>query len=452
MYGIFDYNNMITDNQRQKQNINRIMELQYSYTRLMYNFYINRSVPSLYFLNKGIYDTIPNVVLMPDQSWRYDPQYITAEIDKNSIINIFGKLDYITIMKIVITIVSMLFGYSLICGDKENGTLKMIMMNQISRFKVVMSKYIGGLIPLIIFYTLAIILSMIFAEFMISGIFFTNAREIILLFTLGMSLIITYYSISFAVSTITHSSRTSMALCVLLWVFLNIVIPISVAQASKIAVPGGSASDMRREIVELIIEGRRGLMEELARRTNELYQSGLEWEEAQRLASEAADEYSTRQAEHARGFVDDYNNRLNRAYAMLRSLSVITPTAAYTLTSSSISRTGYMEYKRFRDQVRIYEIIIREYLQGKIMEELNSPHRGTRIRTITEEDGRKRAVVDYGDSGRRLDISDMPRFQYAGKDIGQIMSDVLLAVISFLLWTGGSIFLAWYRFRTYDIR
>ena len=86
---------------------------------------------------------------------------------KNAFLALFSSIDLVFIFRVVLSLLALLFAYDAIAGEREGGTLRLMMTNAVSRSLILFAKYISAMacliVPLIISLTLALIL------FIISG-------------------------------------------------------------------------------------------------------------------------------------------------------------------------------------------------------------------------------------------------------------------------------------------
>ena len=61
----------------------------------------------------------------------------------NEMIPVLPALDWSFIIGTLMTLMAILLGYSAICGDKQSGTLRQVLSNPLSRFKLFFGKYLG---------------------------------------------------------------------------------------------------------------------------------------------------------------------------------------------------------------------------------------------------------------------------------------------------------------------
>ncbi|MEW6457214.1 MAG: ABC transporter permease subunit [Acidobacteriota bacterium] len=66
-----------------------------------------------------------------------------SKYGKSPILAIFGDLDLSFILRVILSLFSILYTYDAICGEKESGTLKLLLSNSITRAQIIFGKGLG---------------------------------------------------------------------------------------------------------------------------------------------------------------------------------------------------------------------------------------------------------------------------------------------------------------------
>jgi len=144
----------------------------------------------------------------------------------NPLLNAFSAIDAAVIVQIVLSLFVILIAYDVISGERERGTLGLVMSNPVLRFHILIGKYLGGmasiLFPLVIGWIAGILLML--ASPMIR---FGSAEwgRIGLLFVVSALYLSVFFMFSMLVSTRVARSATSLIWLLFLWVVLVLVIP-----------------------------------------------------------------------------------------------------------------------------------------------------------------------------------------------------------------------------------
>ena len=91
----------------------------------------------------------------------------------NPFLNLFSSIDLVFIFQVILSLLALLFAYDAVAGEREDGTLRLMLTTPISRGIILLAKYIAAMIclivPLIISLVLALILSAESGSFNFSG-------------------------------------------------------------------------------------------------------------------------------------------------------------------------------------------------------------------------------------------------------------------------------------------
>ena len=81
----------------------------------------------------------------------------------NPFLSIFLSVDVIFVFKIVLSALAILFAYNAISGEREDGTLKLVLSNPISRDTLIFGKYLGGMLSLFPIVTMSFAVGIVIA-------------------------------------------------------------------------------------------------------------------------------------------------------------------------------------------------------------------------------------------------------------------------------------------------
>ena len=142
----------------------------------------------------------------------------------NPFLSIFLSVDVIFVFKIVLSALAILFAYNTISGEREDGTLKLVLSNPVSRDLLVLGKYLGGMLSLFPIVVISFVVGVVIASASPSTIF--NVGDLLCLVTvLGVSLLYvsTCYLLGMLLSVWTKEAATTLILSMFIWGILTIV-------------------------------------------------------------------------------------------------------------------------------------------------------------------------------------------------------------------------------------
>jgi len=146
--------------------------------------------------------------------------------DYNPLPILFPPLDFLYIVTIIMSLLAMLFSYDAIAGERQSGTLRLVISNSISRTNILFGKFIGGTASLIIPFILSLLVGVLFISVNPAIQWDSSAWvELALLTAVSITFITLFYLLGLMVSTFSRYSSTSILNCLFLWVLLILVIP-----------------------------------------------------------------------------------------------------------------------------------------------------------------------------------------------------------------------------------
>jgi ABC-type transport system involved in multi-copper enzyme maturation permease subunit len=175
-----------------------------------------------------------------------------AESRDNPFLNCFFTFDFVSVLIIIISLMAFLFTYDLCTGEREAGTLKMMLANPVSRASVLAGKMTGTfftLLPMLLFsYGLCVLVILFYP-----GIHFTSSEwlRIGLIFLLSIVFLVLFMVIGLFVSSQVKHSGTGIVICLVLWVTFLFIIPNLANYSAKSFVKVGSAENLKFDIDNL---------------------------------------------------------------------------------------------------------------------------------------------------------------------------------------------------------
>ena len=142
----------------------------------------------------------------------------------NPFLTIFLTVDVVFIFKIVLSALAILFAYNTISGEREDGTLKLVLSNSIPRDTIVLGKYLGGMLSLFPIVLVSLIVALLMA--LSSGVAAFDGNDIahiVLIFGVSLLYVSTWYLLGLLLSVWTKTAATTLILSMFIWVMLTSV-------------------------------------------------------------------------------------------------------------------------------------------------------------------------------------------------------------------------------------
>ncbi|MBA7711273.1 hypothetical protein ES703_120229 [subsurface metagenome] len=396
---------------------------------------INRKPQVLSTVVNGVQEAVGRVATV---NIAYDPSMIDSKYSSSPIFAIFGALDLIFIVKIVLSLFAILFTYDAIVGEKERGTLKLALSNRIPRDRLILGKAIGGfislLIPLVIPVVLGLLILMIYPNISLSGDDWLRLGIICVMFLLYLSV---FFTLGLFVSARTSRSSTSFLLLLFIWVTFVTIIPKAAIMIAGQINPIPSVHEITAQKDAYLQEIQK---EAIAEQT-QYFKDNPRPKEPDKIAkwNEELKKWAEDFQQRLTGKIDERNAAIERDYQtkmrwqqrLAVNLSRISPASALMFASMSLARTGINEHERFLNSVKIYKPIFTKWINQKMMRSLN---------------------LEEGGQQPKPELDDMPQHEFMPErfsdSFSRIMPDLVLMVFLIILFFIG----AYVSFIRYDVR
>ena len=144
----------------------------------------------------------------------------------NPFLNLFTSIDIVLVFQGVLSLLALIFAYDALAGERERGTLRLVLTHPIQRGYILFAKYISAmlclLVPLLISLLLSIILLTTSTAIALNTDDFLRIGGIVLTSLLYVSL---FYLIGLCISALTRRTSTALMLCMFVWGVLVLVYP-----------------------------------------------------------------------------------------------------------------------------------------------------------------------------------------------------------------------------------
>ncbi|MFB0554786.1 MAG: ABC transporter permease [Phycisphaerae bacterium] len=360
----------------------------------------------------------------------------------NFLISGFNDIDWVFIISVFLSFVVMLFTYDSICGEKEAGTLRLMLASSIPRHKILLGKYFGAMFTLGIPLLVGLLINLIIV--VSSEVINIGTRDWLRIFGVVL-LSLVYLSIfvllGMFVSSRTAHSANSMVVLLLIWVALVILIPSMgriVSNAfQKIPTQtemNRQQSELKEQIVSNAFSGKYG---ENALSFNPDPNNPTNNPPARARFRNAITDAKNQ-------IIENRLNQMTTQVAVGRRFTRISPTMIYRCASEVIVGTGIRRFSDLRRQIKRYQEDLEEYIRSKDQEDPESLH------LIFEEEGAARSWGAI--SGKPVSFDTVPKYQEQEATLGESLQwafrDIGLLVLFNLVFLTAS----FASFLMYDVR
>ena len=142
----------------------------------------------------------------------------------NPFLSIFLSVDVIFVFKIVLSALAILFAYNTISGEREDGTLKLVLSNPVPRDMLVLGKYLGGMLSLFPIVVMSFTIGVVIAYASPATAFDGNALlRLVMVLVVSLLYVSICYLLGLLLSIWTKEAATTLILSMFIWGILTIV-------------------------------------------------------------------------------------------------------------------------------------------------------------------------------------------------------------------------------------
>lgn len=257
----------------------------------------------------------------------------------NRLFSLFTVPDMLFIIRVVLALCALLFSFDAISGERENGTLKLILAGGGQRVSLLLGKLFGRFtlvyVPFLVLFLVAVITVSVLPDVQ-AGSYYWERVGLILVVS-GVYVLV-FSSLGTSFSCLVHRSSTSMMFSLAFWVFFVFVVPnmgVTIAQSMSDVPPGDRVEmESRLSTVQAIFE------------TIQHVKSSGDQKEFARIMVQVKEANSH--------LLETYRPKLNRLINVTQDIVRISPSGALSFLITEIANTGMGEELRLKDAIILY--------------------------------------------------------------------------------------------------
>ncbi len=252
----------------------------------------------------------------------------------NVIFGFFPTPDLVYIIKVVLSLVALLFGFDAVSREKEDGTLKLTLANAVSRSSLLVGKWAGNFlslaVPFLLVAGLGLALMAFDPDLRLDG---GELGRFVLILAAGLVFIALFLSLGLLVSSLVRRSATSLVTLLLVWAVLVFVLPNlgTLLARQLVDVPSVKALSEKRQQI-------------WTREVLKTYTERGQWDERVATMNEEFDRME-----------EDYRLKFERLVRLSRSINRLSPAASFMDAATEIAGTGIGEEMRLKAEVIRYK-------------------------------------------------------------------------------------------------
>ena len=325
------------------------------------------------------------------------------------------KIDWGFIVGYVLSLIALLFTFDSISGERERGTLRLILANPMPRHTVLIGKFLGALISISIPFTLSVLINLFVIT--ASGDVHLDAEawgRLSIIFIVAVLYAGLFIALGLLVSARVQGSAVSLVILLLTWVTFVVFIPSTLASIASGFSPAPMTSD------------------EFWERKSQLYDKL--WDEYYARGDKplSKSELVTKDAEGRERLSQEHLTQQIAQVELARAATRVSPVALVQHLLESFAGTGFSRHVQFLENAQRYARQYREFVIDTDRADPDSLH----IIGVSE-----------GMSRKPVNPESIPRFEDTlslSRDFDAVALDMLLLVLVVVVLMSGA-YLAFVR-------
>ncbi|HJP33535.1 MAG TPA: ABC transporter permease subunit [Candidatus Latescibacteria bacterium] len=372
---------------------------------------VDRPPQSFQVLFYGVEKTLDRTAVISDD---FLPGF-QGDLNTNPTVLLFPVADMLFVVAVVLSLLAFFISYDTVAGERETGTLKLLMSYSVPRDLIIAAKWLGGYFSLALPFLVSLLVGALLIS-MSADVPFTETdwQAFVLAGVVSLLLLAVMFSIGLLVSVRSRSSTTAILSLLALWVLLALIVPNLGPYVAELVSPVPDVGQVERNIAlrskeiadqyNINWRGIRGRIRNMSDQERSAFFAELR---AKRDAMQKDINKVTAEV------VRDFESRLSQQTDVARVLTRVSPVASFVYANTDIGATGVLHEERLVNHLRTYQ---REF-----------------VRYVSEQTQGQGGFGWDGGGGDDYTVDDLPSFDYHNDDLGVRLDarivDVLLLVL-----------------------
>ncbi|HEY4611577.1 MAG TPA: ABC transporter permease subunit [Bacteroidota bacterium] len=292
---------------------------------------------------------------------------INSRFSVDPLFAVFRFLDLNFVVIIVLSLFAILFGYDAINGEKEAGTLKLVLSNSVSRSQFILSKLLGSLLALVVPLLVPLLVGCLILIGFGIPIAANEWVRLAVLLAGGLCSFAAFLTLSTMISGFLVRSSASFLLSLVVWIFFVLIVPkVSVLAAVQLVdVPNLDVVEVqKRKFATQGFENRRIKMQEWIQANSE---PGVDWSKKFNAFQDSMFRAAEKERELFFGRLnEDWRNRKALQEGWAFALSRVSPTALFQIAAMNLANTDVALKYRYLDDLDRYQDQYADFIQKKV--------------------------------------------------------------------------------------
>ena len=259
------------------------------------------------------------------------------------------KIDWAFIIGYVLSLIALLFTFDAVAGERESGTLRLMLANSVPRHTVLIGKFLGALVSVSIPFALSVLINLLVLS--TSSTVYLDADawgRLGIIFCVALLYTCLFLALGLLVSARVQRSAVSLVILLLTWVTLVVFMPSVLALIAS----GFSAPMSNDEL--------RVLQKQINDKHLEEYRRVLGRSRSQAL--HAGSKYVVQEASEQERLIEKQLDEQVAQVQHARSITRISPTAILQHLLESFAGTGFERHLQFLQNAQRYASEYRKFI------------------------------------------------------------------------------------------
>ena len=325
---------------------------------------------ALCFCADGGESFLSGVVETGDYSWGirnvrnfWQLTYPSTTPDQKNINPSVPQVDWAFVIGNVLSLVAILFTFDSISGERERGTLRLMLANPIPRHTVLIGKFLGALVSVQIPFALGMLMNLL-VIFTSSDVYLgvEELGRLGIIFLIALLYTCLFLVLGLLASSCVRQSVVSLMILLVSWVTLVVFIPNTVALVAE-----GFSSPMTSDE---FWKRKYNLRDEL----RDQYRKQISTDEPSYKSILAGSELVTKEVELQERLNQEHLKQQIAQFQIARSAARVSPRTIVQDLIESFAGTGFDRHQQFLESVRRYAHQFREFIVSTDRADLESLH------------------------------------------------------------------------------
>jgi ABC-type transport system involved in multi-copper enzyme maturation permease subunit len=389
---------------------------------------VDRPPQSFQVLFYGVEKTLDRTAVVSDD---FLPGF-EGDLNTNPAVLLFPVADLLFVVGVVLSLLGFFISYDTIAGERETGTLKLLLSYSVPRDLIIAAKWIGGYLSLALPFLVSLLVGALLISLSADVPFTTTDWEAFVLSgVVSLLLLAVMFSIGLFVSVRAGSSSTAILSLLAIWVLVALVVPNVGPYVAELVSPVPDVGQVEREIA---LRSKQITDQNTSWRGMRGRIRGMSTEERSAFFADLRAQREKMQQEVNKITADvvrDFESRLARQTDVARLLTRVSPVACFVYANTDIGGTGVRHQERLVNHLRTYQ---REF-----------------VRFVSEQTQGQGGFGWDGGGSDNYSVDDLPSFEYRSDDLGVRLDSRIVDILLLVLFAVAFFMAAFVSFLRSDV-